>query len=272
MSIIIIFIIFNVVLLATARYTAATQNVLSQPLYTYILWHMLLFSILSAIFYESRHGFKRVINIFSWFFYFFERSSKKKALDYAVWRYRESSEKVYLSRVFIGVAITLSIAFILYSELVFFSVVVSDSMSPEFNRGDMVLIQNIIGKPEVGDIITARVPDTHLPVMHRVVSISGGVIRTKGDRNPAIDSWSITQSQVLGKSVDISGRPVVIPGVGEYFIVDASGEGKGKTYGPEFDAVAKLIRGVKAAGLMIFSLCLVLYLIFSIREARRTRW
>jgi signal peptidase I len=258
-----------VVLAAVTKYIMVQQKIIIDPVYSFALWHLFLFTILLTIFYESRHGFRYSISIFSRVFNLFSRTGRKNALDNTVSRYREKSDKVSLSRVFVSVAITLAAASVLYSELIFFSVVVSNSMNPTLHKGDMILMQNIFVKPEVGDIIMARVPDVPLPVMHRVVSISGDVLQTQGDGNPSPDSWRVTKSQVLGKNVYISGRPVVIGKLGMYFIVDASGQGR--TYGPEFNAVARLIQGVKAAGLMIFMACLLLYLFFSIRDARRIR-
>jgi signal peptidase len=154
--------------------------------------------------------------------------------------------------------------------MIYFSVVVSDSMNPALKKGDLILMQNIYVKPEKGDIITIKVPDIRLPVMHRVSSISDSGVRTKGDSNPSEDSWVVANNWIRGENVLISENPVVIRNLGTYFIVDASREGR--MYGPEFDAVSKLIRGVKAAGLVIFFLCIILYLAFSIRDARRTRW
>ena len=260
----------NALISAQAGYLIWQKDVQSHPFFSYMLWHLLLFVILLIIFYESRHGFRKTISIFSFIFHLFKRNGKDNDLNITISRYRDRSRKVHLSTVMIAVGITLSIAFVLYSELVFFSVVVSDSMNPTLRKGDLILVQNIYVKPEAGDIITAKVPDVRLPVMHRIVSISGDEIRTKGDANAVEDSWRIKKSQILGKGFLISGKPVVIHNLGYYFIVDASAGGK--AYGPEFDAVSKLIRGVKAAGLMIFIACVILYLIISIRDAKRTRW
>ncbi len=259
-----------VIFAAVAKYMMVQEEILTHPLYSYIFWHILLFVILLMLFYETRHGFRKTISICSWAFCQFNRERKRDALDCRLSRYRERTRKVYLSTVLVSVAITISIAFMLYSELFFFSVVVSDSMSPALNKGDLILMQDIFVKPEKGDIITARVPGVQLPVMHRITSVSGDMIRTKGDANPSEDPWSITESQIIGESVNIAGKPVLIRNLGWYFIVDASGGGR--TYGPEFNAVSTLIKGIKAAGFVIFILCLTLYLVFSIREARRTRW
>jgi signal peptidase I len=253
-----------------AKYVPLEKNILSHPVYSYILWHVMLFSFVLVIFFDSRNGFRRTNKILSSAFLRFKSNGKSGAIHHAMKRYRERSKKVYLSRAFAGVAATLVLALMIYSGLVFFSVVVSDSMNPVFQRGDLVLMPNIFVKPEVGDIITFKVPEERLPVTHRIVSISGDEIRTKGDMNSVQDSWRITKSQILGKAVYISGHPVVINKVGDYFIIDVSSGGR--TYGPEFNAISKLIRGVKSAGTIGFILCIILYLVLSFRDARRTRW
>lgn len=258
-----------VILTAVTESILVNRDILSHPLYGYILWHILLFAGLYVIFHESRHGFRNIVGLISRVFSLIKRNTKKNALDHTISRYRDRTKKVYLSTVMVSVSLTLLLAFVLYSELIFFSVVVSDSMNPTLKKGDLILMQNIYTKPISGDIISVKVPDMQLPVMHRVVSISNSGLRTKGDANPTEDPWIVSKDWISGENVLISGHPLVINNLGAYFISDASGQGR--TYGPEFDAVSKLIRGVKAAGLVIFFVCIILYLVFSIRDARRIR-
>ena len=270
MIISIITITTNAVISDVAKQMLWQKYLLSHPLYSYIIWHIMLFAVVFAVFYDSRHGFRNAINFFTGAFYWYKRSSKKNAIDYAVLKYKERSEKVYLSSVLLAVGVTIAIALVLYSEFIFFSVVVSDSMKPALQKGDLAFMQNIIVQPGVGDIITFKVPDERLPITHRIVSISGNEIRTKGDMNPVEDSWRVTGDQIMGKAVYVFGKPVVLKNLGNYFLVDAS-EG-GRTYGPEFNAVSRLVRWIKSAGVMIFFICITLYLVLSIRDARRTRW
>jgi len=79
----------------------------------------------------------------------------------------------------------------------------------------------------------------------------------------------ITESNILGKIVTLSGKPVIIKDIGEYFFIDASKTGR--TYGPEFNAISTLIRGIKFAGFLIFSICMILYVVFSLRDSRRAK-
>jgi signal peptidase len=73
--------------------------------------------------------------------------------------------------------------------------VLSGSMRPTFNPGDMIIVS-----PEpmrdllVGEVITFQIPTVGHPVeTHRVVSIlragSEPIVRTKGDANNAVDPW-----------------------------------------------------------------------------------
>ena len=259
-----------VILTAVTESILVRGEILSHPLYGYIIWHMMLILALYIIYYEFRHGFRNTMGLISRLFYLIKSNNRRMALDQTISRYRDRSKKVYMSTVMVSVAVTLLLAFVLYSEMIYFSVVASDSMNPTLRKGDMILMQNIYVKPEKGDIITVKVPDMRLPVMHRISSISDSGIRTRGDANPSDDSWVVQKDWIRGENVLISENPVVIRNLGVYFIMDASSEGR--MYGPEFDAVSKLIKGVKAAGLIIFILCIILYLVFSIRDARRTRW
>ncbi|MHC1567312.1 MAG: signal peptidase I [Candidatus Syntropharchaeia archaeon] len=99
------------------------------------------------------------------------------------------------------IGIFIGIVFILLFHVVFFTVVVSDSMFPTFKKGDLILMQSITTEPRVGDIITFKTDVYLYPVTHRVVSISDGKIRTKGDARDTVDSWVISKEDVLAKAI-----------------------------------------------------------------------
>src|SRR4051812_32828297 len=73
-----------------------------------------------------------------------------------------------------------------------FATVMSASMEPTIDTGDVVLLGKLGRPPQVGDVLAVRVPDDarrrfgYPPtVVHRVAKISpGGVITTKGDARP----------------------------------------------------------------------------------------
>lgn len=256
--------------------TAGTESTIwqndfgSPQFFSLILWHLLLLLIVFMIYHESRYGFKVTISIIGGFIYWFKRNNTKTNINYTVSRYKENSKKTYLSHALFVVAGVIFIAFILYIKLIFFTIVISDSMNPQIEKGDLVLMQNIYVKPEMGDIINFKVPDVELPVTHRISSMSGNEMRTRGDSNPNEDTWRITDANILGKIVTFSGKPVILKDLGKYFLVDASQNGR--TYGPEFNAMSTLIKGIKFTGFVIFSICVFLYLVFSVRDSRRTKW
>lgn len=263
--------IYNLAQPAIPDGTIVWQNdLLSQPFLGLALWHLLLFTMVLVIYYDSRNGFQKSISIIGRSFHWFKRNNKKNEINYTTSIYKENSKKVYLSNALVVVVFVLFIAFILYIKLIFFTVVISDSMNPTIEKGDLVLMQKIYVKPEIGDIITFKVPDVELPVTHRIISISGNEMITRGDANPNEDSWRITRSNILGKILVISAKPVIIKNLGDYFLVDASQNGR--TYGPEFNAMSTLIKGIKFTGFIIFSICILLYLVLSVRDSRRVKW
>src|SRR3954447_195659 len=73
--------------------------------------------------------------------------------------------------------------------------VMSGSMSPTIDTGDVVVLGHIDGAPHVGDVIAVRVPGAarsrygYPPqVVHRIVRIApDGSLRTKGDARREVD-------------------------------------------------------------------------------------
>jgi signal peptidase len=75
-------------------------------------------------------------------------------------------------------------------------VIVSGSMTGTYDRGSLVLDDVVpVAALRVGDVITYRPPPDagvdHL-VTHRIVAISHGAFRTKGDANRVADPWTFT--------------------------------------------------------------------------------
>lgn len=95
-----------------------------------------------------------------------------------------------------GINAALGIAFNTATPVV---AVFSDSMVPTLLRGDMVFVYGD-RDVAVGDIIVFDVPGYRYPIIHRVHSISDGLIRTKGDHNQYVDSWTTTAAIIHGKA------------------------------------------------------------------------
>ena len=74
-------------------------------------------------------------------------------------------------------------------------IVKSDSMKPVFSSGDLVVIGKA-GLPFVSDIAPGRIVtferNSEL-VTHRIVSIEGDIVRTRGDAEEDIDPWSVSR-------------------------------------------------------------------------------
>ncbi len=79
--------------------------------------------------------------------------------------------------------------------------VISGSMSPGIETGDMVVIKKNIDNINPGDIITYRLDD--ILVTHRVKEISKDDIKevfvTQGDANSVSDYKTVDRSQIVGK-------------------------------------------------------------------------
>ena len=93
-------------------------------------------------------------------------------------------------------------------------IVLSGSMQPYMNPGDIVIVYNGHSELRKGDVITFRV---HLKkdtvVTHRIVGFEGDRIITKGDNNRVEDDFNVTAKDVIGKPV------ALVPLAG--YVVDA---------------------------------------------------
>ncbi|MFH1786101.1 MAG: signal peptidase I [archaeon] len=111
------------------------------------------------------------------------------------------------------IVVGLGLAFVLYAGMSFafhtpvpLTAVVSDSMEPNYYKGDMLVVYG--SSYGVGDVVVYENPRTSLPIVHRVVNVTDdGRFITKGDNNPQDDVSSgitpapVGEESVLGKSV-----------------------------------------------------------------------
>ena len=76
--------------------------------------------------------------------------------------------------------------------------VLSGSMKPEINPGDIVFVTNN-GKNDLseGDIITFREADNI--ITHRIVDITKDGYITKGDNNNSIDLFTVSYENIIGR-------------------------------------------------------------------------
>lgn len=256
-----------------ARYVTWQVSVVGNPLYRFIIWHLILFALILALFYDSRKGFKKSIGIVGYIAERLQRTSHTGQVNATMSIYKEHAKKFRLRTILLPIAITLFIAYILSAHLFFFAIVTSGSMEPTFKKGDLIFMQNILVKPRVGDIVIFPDPqgttlaNKPVTVTHRINEISGDVIRTKGDNNPVPDTFRINQKDLIGKAIIFDNKPIVLKDVGQYFLLDF----RTTHYSTEFLTIANTIQNMRTMGIMVFFVCLVLYLFLSIKDSRSLR-
>ncbi|KAL9638075.1 MAG: hypothetical protein Q9164_001792 [Protoblastenia rupestris] len=125
-------------------------------------------------------------------------------------------------------ALVLSTAFMLWKGLSIATdspspivVVLSGSMEPAFQRGDLLFLWNRGLDTQIGEIVVYNVKGKDIPIVHRVVRRFGGAdeplrLLTKGDNNVADDTELYARGQdYLTRSTDIIGSVVgYVPFVG----------------------------------------------------------
>ena len=256
-----------------ARYVTWQISVVGDPFYRFIIWHILLFSIALAIFLDRRQGFKKSIEIAGYIAQKYNKTNREGKINATMNAYHEHAQKPKLQKILLPIAITLFIAYILSAHLLFFAIVTSGSMEPTFKKGDLVFMQDILLQPKVGDIIIFPDPQKNIvankpvKVTHRIIDMKWDFIRTKADNNPNADNWKINKKDVIGKAFVIGSKPVVLKDFGRYFLLDFSTD----QYTEEYLAIAKTIHNIRTMGLLIFFVCIAMYLFLSIRDSRPLR-
>src|ERR1035437_8990497 len=75
-----------------------------------------------------------------------------------------------------------------------FQTVTSGSMRPTVSPGDVAVTETVpVSSLKLGDVIVFFPPTSSTePVMHRIVSLVNGAIKTRGDANSVDDPWQVT--------------------------------------------------------------------------------
>ncbi|KAK6415363.1 Signal peptidase complex catalytic subunit [Oleoguttula sp. CCFEE 5521] len=90
-------------------------------------------------------------------------------------------------------------------------VVLSGSMEPAFQRGDLLFLWNRRQETQVGEVVVYNVRDKDIPIVHRVIRRFGGgskplQLLTKGDNNAADDTELYARGQsFLDRKQDVVG-------------------------------------------------------------------
>ncbi|KAM0720805.1 hypothetical protein Q7P37_003090 [Cladosporium fusiforme] len=125
-------------------------------------------------------------------------------------------------------ALVLSTAFMLWKGLSVAAdssspivVVLSGSMEPAFQRGDLLFLWNRGVETQVGEVVVYNVRGKDIPIVHRVIRRFGGgasplKLLTKGDNNSADDTELYARGQnYLDRAKDVVGSVVgYVPFVG----------------------------------------------------------
>lgn len=107
----------------------------------------------------------------------------------------------------LSIFITLALAVLaVYAFGLRLDVVLSDSMSPEFYKDDIVVIRKY-NDYKVNDIIEFQLSGTSKPVTHRVIEKIGSgetaIYITRGDANDSADSQEVSYNKINGKVISI---------------------------------------------------------------------
>ncbi|NOY10584.1 MAG: signal peptidase I [Archaeoglobi archaeon] len=187
------------------------------------------------------------------------KSSVKKILE----RRRNSRRKAILSVV--ELVLFFALIYLAFTMKIFWAVVVSNSMAPTFERGDMVLVQTLFVNPEKGDIVMFERSDLNLPVTHRVLKVEDGLVYTGGDASGP-DARPVPRDKIIGEVVTIFGSPVVVKGVGKYFILDATQLRDITPFGQEYLFYKNLIELFRKYAIAIIVISIAAYVYLTVRE------
>lgn len=135
-----------------------------------------------------------------------------------------------------------------------FTPVLSNSMSPTFSAGEIVVTRpELKSQLEVGDVVVLPLPDdSGQRYLHRIIEIQSDeqqvIVRTKGDKNQKPDPWSLR--------IDSEHVPVALAGLPKLGLVSSYFQTPN----------VRLI-----IGSLIFSLALI-GVIRALRDVRRQTW
>ena len=177
------------------------------------------------------------------------------------------SRKVILAVAALEVGVFLIMVYLGLTMKVFFAAVLSNSMYPTFERGDIVLIQTIFKDPKEGDIVMFVHKEFGYSVTHRVLKVVGDKVYTGGDASGP-DGNPISKKDIIGKAVLIFGKPIVIKGVGNYFILNVKELRDITPYGEEYLFYKKMLDAFRQYAIAVIVIGISSYIYLTIREIK----
>lgn len=189
--------------------------------YIYPIATAVIVSILMLIIYIKKQFFKKAIKkILAHATDFLNNREERQEEERVRESYFSLRKKKLAPRNFISLgfyAVEGLLILMILTKLIFFGIVPTQSMAPNIMPGDLVLAEGLSKNISAGDIIVFNPPKSKEMYVHRVYSIEGETIKTKGDNGP-VDPWKITKKNILGKAVTIGEKPIKIGGLGLYFM------------------------------------------------------
>jgi signal peptidase I len=184
--------------------------------------------------------------------------------------YRRSADRQKILPTLIPLIITVAVSYIILNKILFFAIITSGSMSPTLEVKDLVLMQDLKIDTGKGDIIMFETKEANMPVIHRVYSVKENVIRTKGDASQLVDEWVLDKNQIKGKAILFQGKPIIIKNLGVYLLYNPD-EIRITNYGSEIYRISQIVKNFKKLGLLIFIICVSIYIITNFRNMGNKR-
>ena len=192
----------------------------------------------------------------------FQRYSARQRVERLISRRKE--QEVSIVKLMAELGFFMLLIALALTHKVFWAVAVSNSMYPTFEKGDMILMQSLIIDPEPGDIVMFNRPDLNYAVTHRVLKVDGDRIYTGGDASGP-DSWFITRKDILAEAIQISGKPIVLKAVGNYFILNAKELRSIGPFGQEYLFYKNLVNLFRSYAVAIIIISITAYIYLEIR-------
>ncbi len=214
--------------------------------------------------------YNRILNNIDFFrplkdkFSAFDRKQRVNNYITRITKEPEDPQKIIFKESFFLLTVIL-VMYLLATKALFFTAVASGSMVPTFYRDDLVLMQNIDQRYNVGDIIMFIPPDLANPYTHRITGITGKGIRTKGDAISTGDWWELKKEDIIAKAVIFQGKPIVIKGYGKFFIIDDTHQDFGP-FGNDYRKYQLFFQVVKLYGYIIVVISMLLYIVLTAKQ------
>ena len=194
--------------------------------------------------------------------------SKRKHRKNVKNKMKETRERVVGPRpvrVFLPLFIFIIILYIFLSNTLFFAVVTSDSMDPTFKTGDILLMKGVDVDVAPDDIIMFTVEKQKDIIIHRVDKIMEEEVYTKGDATNKTDNWVVEEENITAEVLEIGGNPIVLKNLGWYFITNPPSNAP---FSGEMRFTSLMLLTLKNVGVLVFIICLLLYLLLTARDVR----